>query len=527
MRRAYIFVLLLFPVWLLAQGLQHTIPGDPFPEDDYGESEETSYEFTGRVGTVTHNGLSYSQIRLFPELAVGKFGFGLDIDILIDAQGKIYKENWDDWQDYVNKIFFIRYASRKDPYYFKFGCIPDYTLGHGLIFDHYSNMLRYPSQKNVGGYLGLNTPFSGAGVEVFTHNIHKNEIIAARAHVNPLQYTEVPMLKKVKIGLNIGMDRNQYGKYPDADGDDIPDVYDRFPNDPNSYLDTDNDGIPDDLDPDIDGDGIIDHPDFNAYVNSQFPNIPDIYPGYTFDTQVIPDIATPLSGKRKITIYSIDYLLPLVDSKLFTLDHYGEYASIDSYGSGIIFPGFASSFLIFDAKFEFRNFNNQFIPGFFDRLYDEQRSAERIEPDSLNTHYSLRAKEELLLQSNSALGWFGYLKANIGNFGYVKMAYQDMYGEDLKTGKSLWANVTLSPRSIDKLKSAGLYYSQSNVSYIDLVHPRSNSAALAGRVVYGISDNTDILAHYSETYSDVNGDGRIKGEAEVISAFAISVEFRF
>ncbi|HPF08294.1 MAG TPA: hypothetical protein PL020_01005 [Candidatus Cloacimonadota bacterium] len=529
MKRTYLFLLLLIPALLLAQGLQQSIPGDPIPEDEYEEAEGSSYGLTGRVGTVTHNGLSYSQVRLMPEFNLGKFGFGLDIDFLIDAQGKIYKENWDDWEDYLNKIFYIRYGGRRDPYYFMAGCIPDYTLGHGLIFDHYSNMLRYPSSKNVGAYAGVNTPISGLGFEAFTHNIHKNQILAARAHINPLDYTGIPMLQNVKIGLNIGLDRNQYGKYEDEDDDNVPDIYDRFPNDKDVWLDSDQDGLADDQDFDLDGDGAIDHPDLNPWVASNFsnPDIIDVYPDFPFDADVFPDVATMYPKASELTIYSLDYILPLVANDLFYLDHYGEYAKIDKHGSGIIFPGFSSKFFIFDAKFEFRNFADNFIPGYFDRLYDEQRTQVRIVQDSLNTVYSLYTKEDLIDQSKAALGWFGYLKANIANFGYVKVAYQDMYGEGMTTGKSLWANVTANPKAIEKLKEASIYYSQTHARYIDFIHPRTNSAALSGRVVYGVSETTDMIARYSETYSDINGDGKIKGEDEIISSFAIGVEFRF
>jgi len=527
MRRAYLFLLVLLPALIFAQGLQQTIPGDPFPGDEYTESEETEYGMTGRVGTVTHNGISYSQVRLMPEIILGKFGFGLDIDLLIDAEGKVYQDTWDDWEDYVNKIFYIRYGGRRDPFYFKIGCIPDYTLGHGLIFDHYSNMLLYPSEKNVGGYIGVNTPFSGAGFEAFTHNIYKNEILSARAYLNPLEFTDIPMLKSLRLGANVGIDRNQYGKYPDDDGDNVPDIYDRFPNDSNAWLDSDLDGIADGFDVDIDGDGDIDHPDVNSHVDATFPNITNYYPDYSFDTAVYPNRATVYPDEKELAIYSVDYTLPLVSTDQFSLEHYGEYATIDKHGSGIIFPGFAGKFFIFDARLEFRNFGDNFIPGYFDRLYDEQRAQMMVIRDSLHTNYSLGTKEDLIDISKASLGWFGYLKANIANIGYVKVAYQDMYGDKMTTGKSLWANATATPAMIKNLKEAGVYYSQAHVRYIDFIHPRTSSAALAGKVVYEISESTDMVARYSETYSDVNGDGKIKGNDEIISAFAVGVEFRF
>jgi len=525
----YLIVFLLFlPVLFWAQGAENSIPGDPFFENGAEYSDSLNYGMGGVVGAITVDGTTYSQVRLRPEINLGKFGFGLDIDLLIDADGNVRREDWDEWRDYVNKIFFIRFAQKHDPLFFKVGCIPDYTLGHGLIFDHFSNMLRYPAVKNVGGYFGINTPLSGAGFEVYTHNIHLNEIIAGRVHVNPLFYTKTPLLEKLEIGFNVGMDRNQYGKYPDTDGDGIVDIYDKFPNHKDHYLDTDGDGVPDELDTDISGIGGLDHPDENPYVDKQFPGIATTYPNFQFNTNIAKDTAQAYPDWQKLTIYSVDYTLPLIDNEAFYLDHYGEYAKIDKYGSGIVFPGFSSKFLIFEAKLEFRNFTDQFIPGYFDSLYEEQRSEMQITINSTGgEHYSLTTKEELISTAKASLGWLGYLRANIYDLVYVKVAFQDMYGDEMNTGKSLWASLSANPRNILNLREAGLSYSQTNVPYIDFINFRNNQSHISGRLVYGLSENANLVGRYSEVYTDINGDGKIKGKGEVTSSFAFGVEFQF
>lgn len=525
MKKIGILLCLFLPLVLFAQGVGQNIPGDPMPEDEYEAYDELEYGLGGRLGTVTHNGVSYSQVRLFPQLNIGKFGFGLDIDLLIDSQGRVDREYWDDWQDYVNKIFFIRWGNRRDPFYFKAGCIPDYTLGHGLIFDHFSNMLQYPTVKNVGGYTGMNLPISGLGFEAYTHNIYKNEILAARVHARPFEYLNLPLLENVRLGINVGIDRNQFGKYPDSDGDGIPDVYDKFPSDKDSWLDTDGDGIPDNQDFDLDGDGIIDHPLLNPVVANWLGGLD--YSNLAFDTDISQDVAHPLPEKKSLRVFSADYTLPIWESDLLNLDHYAEIAVIEGYGNGLIFPGFSANFSFIDAKLEFRNFSDEFMPGYFDRIYDEQRSRVRIVRDSLYTTYSLYGKEDLLKTSKAALGWFGYVRANIANVGYFKLAYQDMYGEQMNLGKSLWANATLSPAIVPKLKEAGLYYSQAYVPYVDFLNPRNSAAALSGKVVWAVSDTADLIARYSETYSDINGDGKIKGKDEIISSFGMNIEFGF
>jgi hypothetical protein len=527
MRKWYLAVLLLLPMLIWGQGIQQVIPGDPASDEDYEDSEALNYGMSGMVGAINLNGETYSQVRLRPELNLGKFGFGLDIDFLIDGDGNVRKEDWDSWQSYLDKIYFIRWANRRDPFYFKIGCLPAYTLGHGLIFDQYSNVLRYPEVKNVGGYMGINTPFSGAGFEVFTHNIHKNEVIAARLHANPFLYAHFPVLEDLKLGINIGMDRNQYGKYPDSDNDGVPDIYDKFPSDPYSWLDTDGDGIPDNMDSDINGTGLIDHPDINPWVAEHYPNILVGADLADFNTIVVQDSALVYSGRRDITVYSVDYLLPLVESPVFTLDHYGEYAMINKYGKGIIFPGFSSKFFIFDAKLEMRSFSDEFLPGYFDRLYEEKRASVSITQADGRTIYGLATKEDLLKTARSSVGWFGYLRANILNIGNIKVAYQDMYGKDMSTGKSLWASATVHPAVLPKLKEASILYSQVHAPYISFRNLPSNNSTVSGRVGYNLSGNTDLVGRYSEIYTDANGDGKIRGKNERITSFAFGVEFSF
>jgi hypothetical protein len=510
-----------------AQGVQQIIPGDPISEEDYEDSEDLNYGMSGMVGAVNINGVTYSQVRLRPEINLGKFGFGLDIDFLIDGDGNVREGDWDDWDDYLNKVYFIRWANRQDPFYFKVGCIPSYTLGHGLIFDQYSNTLRYPEEKNVGGYLGINTPFSKAGFEVYTHNIYKNEVIAARAHVNPFHYAHFPFLENLIFGVNIGMDRNQYGKYTDSDKDGVPDAYDKFPDDPYSWLDTDGDGMPDNLDFDIAGTGLIDHPSINPWVAENYPNIADGADSTRFNMVVVQDSVLIYDSWKDISVYSADYTLPLVETQFFHLDHYGEYAIIDKYGTGIIFPGFSSKFFIFDAKLEMRNFSDEFLPGYFDRLYEEKRSTVSITTADGRTIYGLTTKEDLLKTASRSVGWFGYLRANILDIGYIKAAYQDMYGTDMNTGKSLWASATVHPAVFPKLKEASLSYSQVHAPYIDFRNLRCSNATVSGKVVYNLSGNTDLVGRYSEIYTDANGDGKIRGENEVITAFAFGVDFSF
>lgn len=531
MKKILVAIVILLPVFLLGQvnNNETVIPGDPMSETETENPEGTQWGMGGAVGSITIDNQTYSQIRLQPELQLGKFGVGLDIDLIIDSEGNVRKEDWDEWQDFVNKILFIRFAQRNDPFFFKIGSIPDYTLGNGLIFNNYSNMTLYPNVKNVGGYVGINTSISGLGFEAYTHNVYKNEILAGRVHIQPLASTNIPLLSKMRLGVNAGIDRDQFAKYEDDDDDNIPDVYDKFPKDKTRYLDTDNDHIADNDDIDIDGDGILDHPDYNPFVAQNFPGIENIAQGYNLDTIVFPDSAAAYSKKNEIIIYSADYQLPLIETDRFNLINYGEIAKIDGYGSGMVFPGFSSKFFIFDAHLEFRNFGDQFLPGYFDNQYDQQRAqVKHITLDESGRQYwFLTTKEETLNEVESSLGWFGYLRADLFNFMSAKIAYQDMYGKNTNLGKSLWGSITVNPAMVPKLKEATIYYSQTNVNYLNFKYLRNDNSHILGRLVYAISENANLVGRYSEFYTDINGDGRIKGSDEIMETLTFGVEFQF
>jgi len=514
MKKYLLLVLVLLPILLLAQ----------MANEESEENEGTTYGMAGAVGSITIGDKVYSQVRLMPEINIWKFGFGLDIDLLIDSEGKILKEDWDEAEDIINKIYYIRFANRRDPFYFKIGSIPDYTLGHGLIFNGYSNMLQYPLRRDIGAYVGINTPLSGLGFEAYTHNVDKNEILAGRLFAKPLEYLELPLLSKLRLGVNVGVDRNQYGRFEDKNKDGVPDIYESI------WLDTDGDGVYDDEDIDINGNNIIDHPSLNPYVDDVYPGMGDAADslGWVLDTNIIQNQVNQMGKDKEVWIYSADYELPLVETEAFALSHYAEYAMIKDYGSGFIFPGFGAKFFVFDANLEFRSFGDEFLPGFFDRLYDEQR-AFVIQETGIDGQriYSVLTKDETLVNAKASLGWYGSIKANFFNVAYLKIAYQDMYGEDLITGKSLWGTLGVDPQMIPKLKEASISYSQTNVEYLAMNTLQSPSAKVNGTISYGLSDNTFLVGKYSERYVDLNADGKIKGKDETLSAMTFGVEFKF
>ena len=102
-----------------------------------------------------------------------------------------------------------------------------------------------------------------------------------------------------------------------------------------------------------------------------------------------------------------------------------------------------------------------------------------------------------------------------------------MYGKDMVAGKSLWTKFGVTPKKLPKLRQANLYYSQTNVDYINFRYLRNSQAHVVGELVYGISDNANLIGRYTEHYTDINGDGHIKGRNEIQEILSFGVEFAF
>lgn len=492
MKKILIFLIILVPMFLFAQEVDET--------NQVEDTNETEFNMGGSAGSMTINGEMYTRIRLNPELSFWRFGLGLDFDLLINSDGEVRKEDWDDFEDYLNKILYIRYQERGDNFYFKVGAIKSYTLGHGLIMNNYSNMLLYPDPRKTGGYMGFNTPFSGAGAEVFTSDFNRNDVLAGRVKVNPLGTLNLGLLSNLEVGLSCGYDKNAYEKYR------------------NYVFDYDNDGIPDSEDHDVNNNNLIDNEEFPGYDenNSEF-----------FEENPIIN-AYDMSKKEEVIILGLDYTVPILTTDFITLEHYAEAAKIIDYGEGFIFPGFHSRFLMFDMKLEGRRFEDQFLPGFFDGSYDNERSQlYEIETDNDKVVRTIVTKESLLENIDASTGWYASITSNIADLLYLDIAFQDMYGDGLVYGKSLWAGLRADTSMIPKIREASITYSQTNKKYIDFHRFRAIGAQVNGKISYELGGSSYLVGKYQERYNDVDGDGKIKGDKEISKTFGFGVEFYF
>jgi hypothetical protein len=142
-------------------------------------------------------------------------------------------------------------------------------------------------------------------------------------------------------------------------------------------------------------------------INTPFPVIKDLEFGGTYVTDVDPD--TIKDTNDEISEWGFDVSLPLFKTKLLYTKLYFDYAEIMDYGNGkavgvmVNVPGIMDLFDL-SAKLEHRWIGEQFIPSYFNALYELQRTVYNESGDN---------KQEILKDAPSGKGYFGQLAGTI------------------------------------------------------------------------------------------------------------------
>jgi hypothetical protein len=178
--------------------------------DAYSGSQnfaDPSQLFTGTPGAFIGLGVgkidgdTYLTTVINTEFALGPFavGLGLPLNLLAindDSTGtresKTYgnilrRGDWNQPQDYVQLLRFVRYGHKRDPLYVLAGQLWGSSLGHGTLVNRYSNSLSLV-QRKVGLAFDFNTQYFG--VETLIDSVTGASLVGGRAYVRPFAETE-------------------------------------------------------------------------------------------------------------------------------------------------------------------------------------------------------------------------------------------------------------------------------------------------------------------------------------------------
>jgi hypothetical protein len=310
----------------------------------------------GGFGMTFIDGEPYYLFNIAPELAFGKIGVGLDINLRMGKNGKLRTEDFDEGYDYLRMIRYIRYGTKKEPIYVRLGLLDYSRLGHGYIMYNYRNSASYDLRK-FGMEFDLD--FEKFGFESVYSDFGAGGVFGLRGYVRPLQYTSVasvPIIGGFEVGLTYAADLNK-----DAN---------KTWGDPTGTTANAKDG-------------------------------------------------------GSLGVIGFDFGLPLLTMPSINSTLYFDYAKISGFGSGsalgidLNFSGLGV--LGLGAKYERRWIGDQFVPSYFDALYEKERYL----PIDTTRFFS---KAQLLSGATKTEGYYGEILISIlGRFNIVG-GYQSPVG---------------------------------------------------------------------------------------------------
>jgi hypothetical protein len=203
----------------------------------FAQEEEGGFDFglSIGIGANTIGGEPYSSFILSPDIAIGKFGIGLELILNYQMNepfpDSIRTEDWAPSGDqtfldvYLPKFRYIRYGFKGEPLYVKLGSIDDAILGNGFIMNGYDNTLFLPERRIFGLSFDLDGAlfnFPYIGIETFVGNLAQLDVMGVRTFVRPLAFTEIPVIKDLQVGGTFATDRKPGLYDPSATGDEDP-----------------------------------------------------------------------------------------------------------------------------------------------------------------------------------------------------------------------------------------------------------------------------------------------------------------
>ena len=466
------------------------------PVTDTDSNGDQGITGTAIIGGISIDGKNYQQIGFRFDVPIGKFGFGLDAQLLIDEDGNIRSEDWDEVEDYMDKIYYVRWAKKGDPFYVRLGGL-DYTyLGYNIVVDGYSNMIEYPAYKR----LGMELSFEGEkfGGEMLVNNY--KELFAEKPGMLFGARGFYKVWGDLAIGATYATDLNQFNGLRDNDDDGYPNEIDRFPED----------------------DMYVTEYDYFFEQSNQdtaFTDSAVVY-GLIEDLKT-EDLPSYADSTKQVTIWGVDIGYPIFKNDLMSIDIYGQFAQIQDYGWGYSAPAFRVKAGPFIFSAEYRHTNGKFLFGFFNPTYELERATYLAG--------TFVTKEDMLENVPGLDGFFVGLHFNAWDIFTLKCNYQDLRSNEedslIESVKSLSGEFALSETLIPKISMAKAYYMQNNVE--DFKEWKTPSTIMGYSLGYNVNEGTAIIFDYKYTFEDMNGDGEISGDNETIKTISISTAIKF
>jgi len=151
------------------------------------------------VGYANIDGESYFMMNITPDLSFGKFGAGLNLELMFGGEDgfKFRKDAYENGAGWLRIIRYLRWGHKGDEVHLRVGTIDNGTLGNGFLMFHYTNEGDYDNRK-IGAVIDLD--FNDFGIETIYSNFGRPEIFGARAYYRPLVNMNMPVISTLEVG---------------------------------------------------------------------------------------------------------------------------------------------------------------------------------------------------------------------------------------------------------------------------------------------------------------------------------------
>ncbi|MDH4128379.1 MAG: hypothetical protein OEV44_06475, partial [Spirochaetota bacterium] len=171
------------------------------------------FQFDGS-GEINYNIINHEpfiQFLFIPEFTFKKinFGMGFYLPLELSNNNKIRSVEYNSYQGILSKIYYFQYGDlEKSPISFKLSEIEDYTLGHGLIINRYSNNLFFPEIRKLGTQINISASgihFNGILGDVSTQSVAGGRLSVKLGELAKIQSD---ILKSLDVGVTSITDFN-------------------------------------------------------------------------------------------------------------------------------------------------------------------------------------------------------------------------------------------------------------------------------------------------------------------------------
>jgi hypothetical protein len=369
------------------------------------------------------------------------------------------EEDWDEPAEYLRIIRYVQYGSRFDPYYVRAGELSGVMMGHGTIVQGYNNVIDVNHyQWGLTGAVNLNF----GGFELLMDNVTDPDVIGLRSYVRPWNFDDSENIwDNMAFGLTVVSDID----------------------------------APDELA--IRTDGTYDLFDGNGNLTS--------------------------ANTRSTTVLGLDVELQVLTTELVSITPYADINMHFGQGSGFHLGNLAN-FSIADVvdintRLEFRGLGSNYLPAYFDGLYELERYLFRPVPSlGLAQRFPKLQwldQEETDGALEARVGWYGDWTLGLLGMVFLNIAYENYQGSN---NSSLMARLTLPQAGPVAL---GAYFINQNFDGITDVTNLDNAMFVseARASIYG---PLYVIGQYSRRFS-----AQEDGSYETIDDWGVGVGTRF